>query len=1287
MCSEDLVRKSFYYFILSTLLLYIPLSAVNGQSIRINYINTDNYPIIEAGFTATHKDGSKIYNSSVQDFSVSENNSPNKILEVINPQLDYQPVSIVLMTDLSVSMQGRKLALVKEGLIDFIDQVPLESSEIAIAGFSDESYIYTDFTQNRNRLISALEKLNNINGTNFNNAFLNNMQGALAIGQDARNRKVIVFITDGLGTTDEKKVSSLAAQYGAVIFVLNIGLSIPKDLKSVTEQSGGLYFDRISGRRQFNSAASAIFRQMKCTDYGIVRWQANADCEKVKSVNLKYKMSSLDFDYDVPADKTGRIEIDPTLIQFGVTKAGTEQSQKLAITVKNIPVTVTSIRMDSSSSFHLPDSISCPFIIKEGETFQTRVRFLAQVAGLYDGNIRIRFAECPEMNVNLRAGGEEQIRLIFPEGGETFSVGEDTSVLWNGVMRAQPVDISYRFSEETPWKYIGRGKNLSYLWKLPLDTSSQAQIRLTPFRRADENMVITSVIDGINAKILSISYSSDGNRLITSDSYKFINTWDIETGKIITSLGGYDIQHAAFSSDDQRLFLFSGDETFIWNMENNRLAKLAGRILKYGKKVYTSFILPDGHEELLNSNVSTDPSKNTRIWSAYNLYRSFLLNQPDIKWASFTPDGKLTVTLDIKNNIRIFRTDSALLVQTFSFRDIVSQAIINPDGEKILVKLPQEYSMIDITASKELYRFTKSKYLQFTGNGKYFLIEDANRSKKLIESSGGTCVFDLSSCNTFEISPLCGFMVCSRKDTVSLFDLKSRKEILSLAGKHISLARFDPDESRVYLLTSINKLEIYNTKQGDYLGTIDGFSARVKDFIVNPVQRQLAMSMENNRIEIMSPANSHSMKEAVSGKFRIISPKPTVADTVQFDEQIVNSIFEKNIPQFISNPSLLPVNIRRIEITGKDSSDFEVVTKDFPLKVGSKSQLSQEFRFSPVRTGIRQAVIRTCTPTDTFFTVIVGQGTRPEVFPLVRHLDFGKIKVGTVKDTLASIMVNTGNDTLIIRSLKNNGPDEAQFRILADNNTIKVAPDDTLRVLLRFNPLFRGKTTTGISISPFNETNRIILLGEGIAPREIILTGTARSSSDSIPVDATVKNIDLESDRKLSEVQTGKDGRFRFRLFADRNYGVTAEKDGFISASLNIDLSEKVNADSVNKDIYLTPITPGAVIRFNCIFFEFDKATFLPGSQTDMKRMLEIINKYKFNSFEIHGHTDSEGSEKYNLMLSRARATAVLNYLLQNGASKEKLSIRFFGESQPVATNATEEGRALNRRVELKIVD
>ncbi|NJO68927.1 MAG: OmpA family protein [Bacteroidetes bacterium] len=186
-----------------------------------------------------------------------------------------------------------------------------------------------------------------------------------------------------------------------------------------------------------------------------------------------------------------------------------------------------------------------------------------------------------------------------------------------------------------------------------------------------------------------------------------------------------------------------------------------------------------------------------------------------------------------------------------------------------------------------------------------------------------------------------------------------------------------------------------------------------------------------------------------------------------------------------------------------------------------------------------------------------------------------------------------------------------------------------------------------------NNDLKILLRGEGIAPREIWMKGTTRNANDSLPVQTRVACVDLATGRKMNELSTGLDGIFRFKLFADRNYGFMAEKENFIATSLNIDLSKHVPDDTIHRDIYLTEIKPGAIIRLNCIFFEFDKSNLLPDSESDLKRLLEIISTHKNLYFEIHGHTDSVGNATYNQNLSKARATSVMNYLVKTVCLKK----------------------------------
>jgi outer membrane protein OmpA-like peptidoglycan-associated protein len=104
------------------------------------------------------------------------------------------------------------------------------------------------------------------------------------------------------------------------------------------------------------------------------------------------------------------------------------------------------------------------------------------------------------------------------------------------------------------------------------------------------------------------------------------------------------------------------------------------------------------------------------------------------------------------------------------------------------------------------------------------------------------------------------------------------------------------------------------------------------------------------------------------------------------------------------------------------------------------------------------------------------------------------------------------------------------------------------------------------------------------------------------------------------------------------------------------------------------------------ILFDIDKAALRPASQIELQKMAVVLNKYADTDILIEGHTDATGSEEHNLTLSRERAQSVSNYLAGLGVSPTRFTMMGYGESQPISSNETVEGRQLNRRVEVVIV-
>ena len=101
--------------------------------------------------------------------------------------------------------------------------------------------------------------------------------------------------------------------------------------------------------------------------------------------------------------------------------------------------------------------------------------------------------------------------------------------------------------------------------------------------------------------------------------------------------------------------------------------------------------------------------------------------------------------------------------------------------------------------------------------------------------------------------------------------------------------------------------------------------------------------------------------------------------------------------------------------------------------------------------------------------------------------------------------------------------------------------------------------------------------------------------------------------------------------------------------------------------------------------FDSNSATVRPGLYAELDRIANVLYQYPQTVTRIEGHTDSQGSEDYNLDLSQRRTDTVKNLLTQRGLHSDRVETRAFGETMPIATNDTEAGRQLNRRVEIKI--
>jgi outer membrane protein OmpA-like peptidoglycan-associated protein len=208
------------------------------------------------------------------------------------------------------------------------------------------------------------------------------------------------------------------------------------------------------------------------------------------------------------------------------------------------------------------------------------------------------------------------------------------------------------------------------------------------------------------------------------------------------------------------------------------------------------------------------------------------------------------------------------------------------------------------------------------------------------------------------------------------------------------------------------------------------------------------------------------------------------------------------------------------------------------------------------------------------------------------------------------------------------------------------------------------------------------------SPQLTLLKGVISDELSGLPVETAIEIIDNEKNKVISTINSNKaSGKYLVSLPSGKNYGIIVKAKGYLFHSENVNIPYSAGYQEIIKDIKLKKVEIGKSIVLNNIFYDFDKATLRPESMSELERLVTLMKENPGMKIEISSHTDDKGSDDYNMKLSQMRAQSVVDFLIENGIAKERLTAKGYGETVPIAPNDTDEGRQLNRRTEFKILE
>ncbi|MBP9927340.1 MAG: OmpA family protein [Cyclobacteriaceae bacterium] len=202
---------------------------------------------------------------------------------------------------------------------------------------------------------------------------------------------------------------------------------------------------------------------------------------------------------------------------------------------------------------------------------------------------------------------------------------------------------------------------------------------------------------------------------------------------------------------------------------------------------------------------------------------------------------------------------------------------------------------------------------------------------------------------------------------------------------------------------------------------------------------------------------------------------------------------------------------------------------------------------------------------------------------------------------------------------------------------------------------------------------------------------------NGITKEPVVARISYQSLPYGSKVGFLSGSTFVFPLFDNEKYSVIVEAAGFAPSKYMLDPANANSDRRVIQDIELllpagasnnaeTTRTVGKVMRLDDLIFDAGKVNIEPSSYDELNEVVMMLQNNPNMVIQLEGHTDTRGNANLNLKLSEDRVTAVKNYLVSKGANKRRIKIKAFGGTVPLSLDDTEEAHALNRRVELRVL-
>jgi WD40 repeat protein len=1045
-------------------------------------VNTEEYPKIKAELLVLDEFDQQIQITSTDDLRVTEEGISREVTAVACPTpTANKKISVILVFDISTSMQGERLAQAKTASKSLVNLVlEREGSEVSVIAFADQAFVASDFNEDISNLDATIDALEANGSTNYENPFLDPISGAINLAEKAKNEVHILFMTDGYGKLDPEKVIINSSKAGLIVHTVAFNIAIPEVLKLVSDNTGGLSFNNLQSETELVEAFEDILDFAQESNRCTIEWQTQG-CLTDRGVIIDYLPKSLrdEFRYFTDAENfaffaypNDRFAIfeQPSIIQIPVSS-------------QNGSIRIDSIVSNNKAFKVLSPSISSPILVEPDQQIQVSLEFDPEDDKLSTAVITIHSSSCRFNQIFAIGGNDGKIpngdglELVTPLGGEVYNKNTDTVIEWKGVLPTQEVKLEFSSDSGINWQPItDEADSLVFRHRYPDIVSDLCKVRVS-----QESSTIGQKIYGkpdTLYDVIDLSWDRSGFRIAlahTDGKLEIISSVNGNTQMLFELPLG--LTAVDYSFDDIRISTADSQNVYISNMISGQ----TDTVIKFDDSFRITDIKfhPNGKLMAVAGRDSLLEIYDIRTWEKQE---SIFLDAGEITSVEWSPDGsKISATT---NNIKVYIIDTLDYANPTSFdatdntRRLVTASSWSPDGKLIAVSTNLRRSKIFDTSTlaevNDYQHHTVSLLNDIAWHPELnSIVTIAEDSRSIVfdpdESDDDLAViYDFSNSyyfNQVEWSP------SGNRFAVALSNQLGGESVIvysfddfvlqSDESKVFSLVDQDIDQKDIFVGTTVIGKPLDNNEIGFIVNTsnfdvvIDSLSVEGEEFDIsgNVFPKTIATGDSIGLFSQFTPNRAGLTSSVLTSHTSIGEYQSQIAGEgsnsdlsaligeIDFGEVLVNTSVD-TVVAVVFNTSLQAINY-------SDQTLLPIPNTPYQLNSSTQGQIDPldsmrlDITFAPTTEGIKQNVvtINNESELDPFQVKVTGLG----VAPLIMLPDTVQYQRGVCSEKVVDsiIVKNTGSGNLLISDIDYLG---TGVLLITNKNHIIGAGDSTFIV-------------------------------------------------------------------------------------------------------------------------------------------------------------------------------------------------------------------------------------------------